>query len=317
MSDPSASTSTSGPQASTSSSSLPDRSIFGTDPLDEFICFIGGWIYNITNGGSVLNNLPHGSTSAEIEVEAKIGTLVDAVTRQRIHLPVVNETIVNTEQYPNGIRFESGMTSSQHKHFNKLLNSLVMSAQQDKSRPSVTYKRYQEIDYFFGSRSTGGGEKIRVTKDQESFTTKPGGSVIKKRLGNLEVYCPNRAFDYRISVNLEIQTPEPEASIQADFHREKNRMSYTHTGLRVDLTLVKSSNANSGEEETQHELEVEMLQAPLGLLTAQSSSLASSQNRSLNGQAGGQDWTEYEDEVMRFVNDVRLLIRNAQWPDPK
>lgn len=261
----------------------------------------------------MLNNLPNGSTSAEIEVEAKIGTLVDTITRQRIRLPVVNETIVNTDEYQNGIRFESGMTMSQHKHINQLLNSLYAAAQKDKSRPSVAYKRYQEIDYFFGSKSnSNSGEKIRVTKDQESFTTKPGGSVIKRRLGNLEVYCPNRPFDYRISVNLEIQTPEPDSSITADFYREKNRMSYVHTGLRVDLTTVKTGNAG---EEMQHELEVELLQAPIRLLTPQSSSLATAQNRNLNGTHGGQDWTAYEDEVMRFVNDVRLLIRNSQWPD--
>lgn len=98
-------------------------------------------------------------------------------------------------------------------------------------------------------------------------------------------------------------------------------MSYTHSGLRVDLTQVKVPPPDSGEATMQHELEVELLEAPLRLLTPQSGSLNAPSARggtgggnTLNGVQGGQDWTKYEDEVMRFLNDVRLLIRNAVGP---
>lgn len=105
------------------------------------------------------------------------------------------------------------MTTEQHRHYNNLLNSLVRPSPE---RPKVAYKRHNEIDYFFpssssssqsnGGRGGGGREKIRVTREAESLRTKERGSVVKRRLANLEVYCPNRAFDYRISVNLEIQS---------------------------------------------------------------------------------------------------------------
>lgn len=340
------------PNSPSSSGAPVERSIFGTDPLDEFVCHVGGWIYSISRGGQVLEELPPGCTDAEIEVEAKIGTLIDTNTRNRISLPVLNETILRNDM--KGVRFESGMTSLQHKHFNDLLNSLCMpAASSSGARPKVSYKRYQEVDYFFNSDDGPRGEKIRVTKDSDTLRTKERGSVIKKRLGNLEVFCPNRPFDYRISVNLEIQSEceqiltqatsyrlkanssslvcrtasEPDPSVEHAYFREKNRLSYTHTGLRVDLTQVKTNNSNdsysSSEPTLQHELEVELLQAPLRLITPQSSSLraasataaaAAAGGNVLNGTQGGQDWTKYEDEIMRFLNDVRLLIRNAVGP---
>lgn len=84
----------------------------------------------------------------------------------------------------------------------------------------------------------------------------------------------------------------------------------------------------------QHELEVELLPPPSSapsypftLLTPQASSLSSPPvlhsrgggsggAAQMNGAAGGQDWTEYEDVIDRFLNDVRMLIRNAGGAGP-
>lgn len=144
----------------------------------------------------------------------------------------------------SNIRFESGMSVEQHRHFNTLLNSLCTP---DPSRPRLQYKRHQEIDYFYSSSSGHHREKVRVTREADTLRTKERGSVVKRRLANLEVYCPNRAFDYRISVNLEIQAQEPPPDASHDFYREKNRLSYTHSGMRVDLTQVKVPPQGSGE----------------------------------------------------------------------
>ncbi|PWN24128.1 mRNA triphosphatase CET1 [Microstroma glucosiphilum] len=266
------------------------RSIFGTDPLDEFTCFVGGWLYVAAQGGDVLEDLRG--------LEAKIGTLIDTRTGMRVQLPVANETILSDT---SNIRFESNMTTEQHRHYNNLLNSLVRPAPE---RPKVAYKRHNEIDYFFpssqsnGGRGGGGREKVRVTREAESLRTKERGSVVKRRLANLEVYCPNRAFDYRISVNLEIQTPEPSSSETHDFYREKNRLSYTHPGMRIDLTQVKVPSQGAGEVSRDQSSRVE--RGGGGAAAGQ-----------MNGAAGGQDWTEYEDVIDRFLNDVRMLIRNA------
>lgn len=63
----------------------------------------------------------------------------------------------------------------------------------------IIYKHSKEVDYFYNV----GNQKVRVTRDEATLRTKPGGSIIKTRLANLDVYCPNRIFDYRISINVE------------------------------------------------------------------------------------------------------------------
>ena len=59
------------------------------------------------------------------------------------------------------------------------------------------------VDSFYASE--GGGnekEKIRVTRDEKTGTTLE--CMRKLRLGNLNVYSPKYAADWRVSVNLEI-----------------------------------------------------------------------------------------------------------------
>ncbi|PWN25973.1 mRNA triphosphatase CET1 [Jaminaea rosea] len=268
------------------------RSIFGTDPLDDFLLSISSWIYHTSQGGHLLGP----DVDGEIEIEAKLGTLIDTRTNQRIVHPVAHDVVLSN---PSNTRFVSGMSQEAHRHFNGLLNGLCQPAQ---GRPRVQYKRHNEIDYFHG---TGRGERLRVTKEAESLRTKPRGCIVKHRLGNLEVHCPGRHFDFRISVNLEVQATEPGPDQSTDFYREKNRLSYTHEGgMRIDLTQVTVPPSGSGEATLQHELEVELSTPP--------NCNWGGEETTLNGEKGGHDWTEYEDMVARFVNDVRLLIRNAQ-----
>lgn len=63
------------------------RSVFGVDPLDDFTVAVGAWIYHVAQGGHAL---PEG-VDAEIEVEAKIGTLIDSRTGERVSINAVNE----------------------------------------------------------------------------------------------------------------------------------------------------------------------------------------------------------------------------------
>lgn len=44
---------------------------------------------------------------------------------------------------------------------------------------------------------------MRVTRDAETLAIKPGGIVQKQRIADLNIHCPNRLFDYRISISVE------------------------------------------------------------------------------------------------------------------
>jgi polynucleotide 5'-triphosphatase len=48
----------------------------------------------------------------------------------------------------------------------------------------------------------GPGDKIRVTRDERTGEVKE--CVKKIRLGDLNIYCPKRVADWRVSVNVEV-----------------------------------------------------------------------------------------------------------------
>lgn len=170
----------------TASASWPnpplDRSILGWDPTDEFSVLIGDWL---SENGQGYSNL---------EIEAKVGRIIDQSTGQRIQIPVRTETIIEMQR---GWRFESHMSDAQHQKINGLLNKAV-----EQSSGKITYQRQKEVDLFYADENSGDTRsKIRVTKDEDSWQTK--ATIMKKRLNDINVYCPNRSLDYRISINVE------------------------------------------------------------------------------------------------------------------
>ncbi|KAF8879086.1 CYTH-like domain-containing protein [Gymnopilus junonius] len=155
-------------------------------------------------------------------------------------------------------------------------------------------------DVRFESNMSVGGDrdKIRVTRDTNT------GVVVecmrKVRLGDLNVYCPKREADWRVSVNLEIPMPHPVGS--ASFKRVKDRLSYSHEEFKIDLTQVTSSTSPNAPPQILHELELEIARPEFLLATAM--------------QRGDPKASELErsafDELIRaFVNNARILVRNA------
>ncbi|KAI0926673.1 hypothetical protein AcV5_007399 [Taiwanofungus camphoratus] len=187
--------------------SLPllSLSILGVEPLDEFIREVADFVHHM------ITTRPEGA--GQVEVEAKIGVLRDKLSGQRVQLPVLVET--STVLFspflkpcsrcevlvPNSIdsRFESNMSPIQHKHFNTLLNNLKTSS----STPSpLEYAHLRLVDSFYSPDGASRSDRIRVTRDEKSGTVH--ACMRKVRLGDLDVYSPKRAADWRISVSMEI-----------------------------------------------------------------------------------------------------------------
>ncbi|KAJ3085266.1 hypothetical protein HK102_000161 [Quaeritorhiza haematococci] len=212
-----------------------EPSVFRTKTVDDVLRQVADFLYRYID----MNN-PH------IEVEAKLGLLIDKHTRQRIQLPIVSEAVLKDD---GSFRFESNMTMAQHHHFNNLLNSLVVPG------CKLRYTHRKEVDQFYRNR----GSKIRVSVDEKTGQVIPGGVVEKKRIADLNVHMPNAPLDYRISVNVEMPAKQPSDDQIPEFRREKDRLSYRHEICQVDLTQVKS--VKRGDTELMHELEVEFIRS--------------------------------------------------------
>lgn len=163
------------------------------------------WIHSI-GISEALQRLPPGSSKAEVEIEVRLGIVRDRNTMARISLPVATETVLPAQRPPFNLRFESGMTAAQYDHLKGKLDDWSTSSQHIDSR--IAHERHQEDDFYFPFFSQGDDGKAsrdrrRVTKDSQSGQLKETASIVKRRLGNLDVHCPQHSFDYRLSVSLE------------------------------------------------------------------------------------------------------------------
>lgn len=90
----------------------------------------------------------------------------------------------------------------QHKHYNTLLNRLKTESSQPSHVGSpLDYSHRYLIDNFYAVEGND-KEKIRVTRDVKTGSTLE--CMRKLRLGNLNIYSPKHAADWRVTVNLEI-----------------------------------------------------------------------------------------------------------------
>lgn len=267
---------------------LTSRSIFGTDPIDEFASKIADWIWE------------HSQGQEGLEIEAKVGVLIDKRTNARIQLPIYTEAIVNMREI--NARFESNMSMKQHRIYNKLLNDLIAySAQNLPQHERMAYQHRKETDSFYDevSESTGQKEHIRVTRDNETQDIVPNGVIRKTRIADLNVFCPTQPYDYRISINTETPTSLPKNMSHPTFSREKDRLSYTQQNFSVDLTQVIMVNR---AYEPLHELEIEIRDVNYLMHLA---------NEAQHMKGGPERlWTKFEDHVLILLNNIRLLIRN-------
>ncbi|KAI8979022.1 CYTH-like domain-containing protein [Pilobolus umbonatus] len=250
-----------------------EPSIFNIRPLDDITKYIMDFISEHCGRENV-------------EIEAKIGVLIDKQTNKRLKMGVATETVVPQTTMRN-CRFESNMTLEQHRFFNNLLNDLVNKTQaRDYKGERIKYKHTNEKDRFYEGQNRG---KVRVTVDQATGQIVPNGIIEKIRVSDINIHCPNQTFDYRISISIELPRPKPTSL--PSFERNKDRISYQHGGFSFDLTQVKG--AADSNTETRHELELEFVDAGV---------LLKEKNRYDTKQP-----SQYTHMIESFVNNIRLL----------
>ncbi|KAH7927762.1 mRNA triphosphatase CET1 [Leucogyrophana mollusca] len=273
--------------------SLPplSLSILGVEPLDEFIREIADFVHHM------IMTRPNVGGEGKVEVEAKIGILRDKVSGRRLSIPVLVETILTPNEID--LRFESNMSPTQHKHFNTLLNELKhISSQPSHPASQLEYKHVKVVDSFYASDNPRDKEKIRVTRDEKTGTVLE--CTRKVRLGDLNIYSPKRAVDWRVSVNLEIPVSHP---IGSPTHtRRKDRICYSHEEFNIDLTQVVSNTAPNAPPEVLHELEVEIAHPSYLLATA---------TKRGDPNASEIERNAFDELIRAFVNNARILVKNA------
>ncbi|KAA8648988.1 putative mRNA capping nucleoside-triphosphatase [Aspergillus tanneri] len=249
---------------------------------------------------------------AIIEIEAKLGQLVDMDRGERLHLPILTESVVNRENSRLRTAFESTMTVAQHRAMNNFLNEAVKASipHSNQGRIPLSYAHKKERDTFYEvspsdlppvirqNLNPRHKPRVRVTVDQRSGEVL--AKIVKCRVADLDVYSPHTCVDWRISVNLEMSyegdvqhLPVIDGSRGRGGERNKDRMSYRHLAYQVDLTQVAKSESSKGDFE--HELEIEVSAAEI--------------RRQGQLAMAGDPKNQYEDLVKGFVDNIRVLAR--------
>ncbi|KAE8152607.1 CYTH-like domain-containing protein [Aspergillus avenaceus] len=294
-----------------------EPSISGKIPYEEVTNMVCDFLFQNVVVRNDAAAVPAGTTAvgqgAIIEVEAKLGQLVDQDRGERLRLPVLTETIVNKENSRVRTAFESTMTLAQHRVMNKFLNDAVKASMPhtNPGRIQLSYAHKKERDMFYEVSPSDLPQvirqnlnprhkpKVRVTVDQR--TGEVLAKIVKCRIADMDVYSPRTCVDWRISINLEMNYEgdvshltmvEPGRGRGGE--RNKDRMSYRHLAYQIDLTQVARSEPSS-KGDFEHELEVEISAAEI----RRQGQLAI--NEDPNNQ--------YEELVKGFVDNIRLLAR--------
>ncbi|KAL3485611.1 CYTH-like domain-containing protein [Aspergillus germanicus] len=259
---------------------------------------------------------PAGATAvgqgAIIEIEAKLGKLIDLDRGERLQLPVLSESVINRENSRIRTSFESSMTQAQHRAMNNFLNEAVKASmpQANPGRIPLSYAHKKERDTFYEvspsdlppiirqNLNPRHKPRVRVTIDQR--TGEILAKIVKCRVADLDIHSPRTCVDWRVSVNLEmnydgdISHLSPADTGRGASDRNKDRMSYRHLAYQIDLTQVARSEP-SAKGDFDHELEIEVSAAEI----RRQGQLAMS----------GDPKNQYEDLVKGLLDNIRLLAR--------
>lgn len=134
-----------------------------------------------------------------------------------------------------------------------------------KSRIPMDYIHKRECDTFYELSQAGvlnlpssiraqmnprhNKAKVRITTDQKTGEVK--AKIVKVRVADIDVFSPFTAFDWRVSVNLEMNFEGDMRDLveQASMEgkgpdRNKDRVSYKHLYYTIDLTQVTPTDVS-------------------------------------------------------------------------
>ncbi|KAI1122025.1 CYTH-like domain-containing protein [Nemania abortiva] len=298
-----------------------EPTIEASKPIDVISRSIADFfVFNVLQGPSPTELRARG---AQFEIEAKLGTIIDKSTNDRIDLRVqAGECIIGEGAR---IAFRSSMTENQHRVLNEYLNEQVKASMFPRPpRVPVQYVHRRQTDRFFelpahlrqrlppsvaNLLSPNAPLKARVSYDQKTGNIL--AKIVKARVADLHIHMSHMPLDCRISINIEWDWDGPPQEIEQGQipnkdrqpDRNKDRLSYTHGFYQIDLTQVTqgphSSHGQAGLPSKEHELEIEL----------ESRVLYEHGHLLMKGEPN-----RYADLVDGLIDNVRVLARQCPQP---
>lgn len=291
----------------TTNSSAFTYNLFGLTQRDPLTQTVAEWVHY------ELDNIPIEDLQ-QVEIEVKLGTITEKATLNRTKLPVSTECVLNPAERNPAIYFDASVNEAYFKKTVSFLDNLVKTKRSSGDSDKLeAYPNQYNLDLFYDS--PWDSNKIRVSLNENNMFI---DGIVKKTIASLEIYSPGDLVDFRISINLEKPVSEQLlAQLQASktapkFQREKNRLTYIQSVLKIDLTSVDMptkkktqqtahGSLNKKEDEIKKEIEIEL--NPNVVLEC--FQLDQSNRKRDNGEP-----SNLELLLGYLLNNTRLIIRN-------
>jgi len=168
-----------------------------------------------------------------VEVEVRLGRMVDPSTQDRLRWPLRTPTVLESAVALH--RFESEISPEAYDRVYQYLNARFQEAQRlTRGSPHISYRKSLEQDNFY---TTEGGA-VRVTVDPAD-PTKPLRSLRKERKQNVDMFMGlDAAWDIRLTRAEEYSVPPP-VNCKCAHARVKERRTYTFDLWKMELTKVR------------------------------------------------------------------------------
>lgn len=291
----------------TTNTSAFTYNLFGLTQRDPLTQTVAEWVHY------ELDNIPIEDLQ-QVEIEVKLGTITEKTTLNRTKLPVSTECVLNPSEKNPGIYFDASVNEAYFKKTVSFLDNLVKTKRSSGDSDKLeAYPNQYNLDLFYDS--PWDSNKVRVSLNENNMFI---DGIIKKTIASLEIYSPGDLVDFRISINLEKPVSEKLlAELQASktapkFQRQKNRLTYIQSVLKIDLTSVDMSkkkktqqtahgSLSKKEDEIKKEIEIEL--NPNVVLEC--FQLDQSNPKRDNGEP-----SNLELLLGYLLNNTRLIIRN-------
>ncbi|GAB7357148.1 hypothetical protein MBLNU459_g8141t1 [Dothideomycetes sp. NU459] len=256
-----------------------EMSLVDQVPMSDVVKTVGDWLM-----AEMLSRPDVGVGDARngaLEIEAKLGTLCDRGSGNRIRFPFLTTAVLDPGWSRENVKFESKMTEVQHKTMNEFLNKRTQESMLP-GKVRMDYKHRYERDTFAALSHAGVNALPQAARNylqgrynprlRTTHNSRPKAGenallakIVKIRLADLDILSPFTDFDCRISMNIEVDMlnrPDIDPSLivepaererDGQGERLKDRVSYKHLAYSVDLTQVILQNG-----EKCHELEIEV-----------------------------------------------------------
>lgn len=263
--------------------------LFGTRPVNEDARLLALELYDLLTP----------ENKGKIEIEGRVGVLLDKSSDNRWKFPISSETLLSSkcEQF----KFVPYLSVEIFQHLNVYLNDKV-----NKSPKDVTYKRTKEIDRFYKKRDTG--DKIRVSLDPQSM--QPIRAILKDKKKNFDFLCPQSLFDFRVTVSLEntVEFKTDDDNVVPQMERVKDRLSYQFDIWTIDITSVSEYSLDQfevrREEVPRVTYEVEMEVNP---------DVFFAEKTKIQYGSSFEGFAKYCDEILL---NMKTLIKKSELPPP-